>query len=194
MQKNNPPSQAISLNAPARARLFFALWPEAACRNQLSATGRKLAMVCGGRLMRTETLHMTLLFIGPVDRSLIPLLETAASGLRFSSFEFGLDRLACWRHNRIAYAAPEVAPEALRHLATQLRAAVDATGIGVDRKPFVPHVTLLRNIERNFIAQTISPLNWTVSSVALVESVSTGHGVQYRKLHTWDADQHDQLR
>ncbi len=137
--------------------------------------------------MRTETLHMTLLFIGSVDRSLIPLLETAASGLRFSSFEVELDRLACWRHNRIAYAAPEVPPEVLRHLASQLRAAVDATGIGFDRKPFVPHVTLLRNIERNFMAQTIPPQNWAVSSVALVESVSTGHGVQYRKLHTWEA-------
>lgn len=188
MEQNNPLSQAISLNTPARARLFFALWPEAACRNQLAASGRKLASVCGGRLMRTDTLHMTLLFIGSVDRSLIPLLETAASGLRFSAFEFGLDRLACWRHNRIAYAAPARVPEALTQLASQLRVAVDAAGIDFDRKPFVPHVTLLRNIERSFTTQAMPPLNWPVSSIDLVESVPTGRGATYRNLGTWKAN------
>ena len=49
------------------ARVFFALWPTAAERGQLSVWQAPLKRLCGGRAMRGETLHNTLVFIGDVD-------------------------------------------------------------------------------------------------------------------------------
>lgn len=185
MAKNNPLSPLNGPNLRTPARLFFAVWPEASCRHRLAATARNLTSVCGGRQMFTGNLHMTLLFIGAIDRSLIPALEAAASGLRVPSFEIALDRLDCFGHHRIACAAPGRVPEALSMLASQLREAVAATGIGFDRKPFVPHVTLLRNIDRSFAARTMPALAWHIGSFALVESIATERGVRYRTLETW---------
>ena len=51
----------------ATARVFFALWPTAAERAQLAAWQAPLKRLCGGRAMRGETLHNTLVFIGDVD-------------------------------------------------------------------------------------------------------------------------------
>jgi len=185
MATNNPLS---SLNGPTRrrpARLFFAVWPETSCRRRLAANARNLSAICGGRLIFTGNLHMTLLFIGAVDRSLIPALEAAAAGLRVPSFELALDRLGCLGHHRIACAAPGRVPQALTCLVSQLREAVAATGISFDRKPFVPHVTLLRNIERSFAARTMPALTWRIGSFALVESIATERGVRYQTLGLW---------
>lgn len=131
---------------------------------------------------------MTLLFLGPVERGRIPALEAASAELRFTNFALEMEHLACWRHNKIAYAAPRETPEALAHLVARLAGTAEAAGIGFDRKPFMPHVTLLRNIERNFDAQTISPLRWSVGSFSLVESMLTAYGARYRILRTWGAN------
>lgn len=185
MATNNPLSPLNRPNHRTPARLFFAVWPEASCRRRLAATARNLSAICGGRLVFTGNLHMTLMFIGAIDRSLIPALEGAAAALRVAPFELALDRLDCLGHHRIACAVPGAVPEALSLLASQLREAVAATGIGFDRKPFVPHVTLLRNIERSFSARTMPALAWRIGSFALVESIATGRGVRYQTLGTW---------
>ena len=48
------------------ARVFFALWPKAAESGRLVAWQTPLKRLCGGRAMRGETLHTTLVFIGDV--------------------------------------------------------------------------------------------------------------------------------
>jgi 2'-5' RNA ligase len=47
--------------------VFFALWPTVAERDALAAWQAPLKRLCGGRAMRGETLHNTLVFIGDVD-------------------------------------------------------------------------------------------------------------------------------
>jgi len=49
------------------ARVFFALWPKPAESKHLAAWQAPLERLCGGRAMRSETLHNTLVFIGDVD-------------------------------------------------------------------------------------------------------------------------------
>ena len=58
-------------------RLFFALWPSPPLAASLAGWAQQARLTCGGRAMRTETLHLTLAFLGPVDAALADELAAA---------------------------------------------------------------------------------------------------------------------
>lgn len=167
------------------AKVFFALWPSPALRRSLHALALQYQKRYGGRAMRAEDLHLTLLFLGLLERPRLPLLQQMVDAFELTAFSFSLQQIACWRHNRIAFAAPfeEVMP--LQRLSENLRILVDNTGIGFDRRPFTPHVTLLRRMVATVDPQPIQVPDWRVEAFSLVESLADGEGVRYRDLQTW---------
>lgn len=167
------------------ARVFFALWPAQGIRNALHAHALQYQKHCGGRCMRVETLHMTLLFVGAVRRERLPELMHAAGKVRSTSFDIKLAQCACWKHNRIAYAAPLQPVDALAKLVSDLRRQVGAAGFSFDEHGFKPHVTLLRNVEHLVEPQMFPAVSWPVVSFDLVESTLTERGAQYQVLATW---------
>lgn len=168
-----------------KARLFFALWPAPALRRQLHTLAMQMQKETGGRAMRVETLHMTLLFLGEVPLAHIAQLEQAADAVEFEAFAFALEQLACWRHNHILYAAPAQAVAPLQALAQQLRAAADRAGIDYDKRGFTPHVTLLRKVQHPAEPRALVLPTWQVQEFALVESLPTDAGIRYRSLGSW---------
>ena len=57
-----------------------------------------------------------------------------------------------------------------------------------DRRPYVPHITLLRNA-RQAPAEDRSPeVSWPVESFALMESAPRERGREYRILRSWPLD------
>jgi 2'-5' RNA ligase len=177
----------MRINKPdaGNARLFFALWPSPEVQRSLRNIALQHLGECGGRPMRANTLHMTLLFMGAVKRLQIVELMHAAEKVSPSPFAFKLQQVACWPRNHIGYAAPRNEVEELAWLARLLRQEVEHAGFRFDRKDFVPHVTLLRDIVHPVDPRLIDPIEWQVSEFALVESVLTEHGVRYQKLATW---------
>lgn len=167
------------------ARLFFALWPDDAVLRELVSMVEQGRESCGGRAMRAETLHMTLLFLGSVPREQIVQAIEAAASVSAPAFTLKLQRIACWKHNRIAYAAPAERNDALIGLSNALRHAVEQAGLSFDRKVFAPHVTLLRNIDRCVDEQPVGPLRWRIGAFVLVESVPDEGRVRYQKLGSW---------
>jgi 2'-5' RNA ligase len=135
--------------------------------------------------MRANTLHMTLLFMGAVKRLQIVDLMHAAEKVVLSPFAFRLQQFSCWPRNHIGYAAPRNEEEELAWLARLLRQEVEQAGFSFDRKAFVPHVTLLRDIVHPVAPCLISSIEWQVSEFALVESTLTEHGVRYQTLAIW---------
>ena len=168
-----------------KARLFFALWPAADLRDRLHAEAQACSKQQGGRAMQQETLHMTLLFLGDVQRERIPQLVQQVDKVECEPFAFQLGALQCWRHNRIAYAGLEQDVRPLHRLAAQLQEASDAAGIAYDRRAFTPHVTLVRKLEKPFDAARIELPRWQVSGFALVESSLQAEGPRYRDLCAW---------
>lgn len=168
-----------------KAKVFFALWPSPALRRSLRALAMQYQKQHGGRAMRAEDLHLTLLFLGLLDRARIPMLQQMVDAFECSAFSFSLQQIACWRHNRIAYAAPceEVMP--LQCLADNLRMLADNAGVGFDHRPFTPHVTLLRRMIVAADPQPIKVPAWRVEAFSLVESLADGQGVRYRSLQSW---------
>lgn len=170
------------------ARLFFALWPGAKVRHALDQAGNKLHAACGGRRMRAPNLHFTLVFLGNVALARLDELHAVAGCVSGASFSMTLDRLGWWRHNRVAWAAPQETPEALQDLVTQLQEGLRNAGFAFDDRPvFVPHVTLLRNVRCNEVEMPpLTPLKWAADAFVLVKSVTTDAGAAYEVIGRWD--------
>jgi 2'-5' RNA ligase len=58
-------------------RLFYALWPDTPLANTLSTWATQAQPHSRGRAMRTETLHMTLAFLGSVEKEIADELIAA---------------------------------------------------------------------------------------------------------------------
>lgn len=145
--------------------------------------------LCGGRVMRAETLHMTMLFLGEVAAERLPELKRLAASVRVVAFSLKLNQFAGWRHNAIGYAAPTEAPAALMALSTQLRESLLQAGFGFDRKALKPHVTLLRKMESMPLSQAIAVPEWAAHEFVLVQSVLDAQGARYEIVGRWPLNQ-----
>lgn len=168
-------------------RLFFALWPNAKVRRALDQAGRKLHAACGGRRMQAPNVHLTLVFLGNVAVARLDELRAVAGRVSGPSFSMMLDRLGWWRHNRVAWAAPQETPEALQGLVSQLQDGLRNAGIDFDDRPiFAPHITLLRNARCNEVEMPpLAPLEWTADEFVLVKSATTDAGAAYEVIGRW---------
>ena len=164
-------------------RVFFALWPEAAGQRQLSAWQAPLKRLCGGRAMRGETLHNTLIFVGNIELYGLELLQLAAQEVSGEGFELCFDEARYWGHNHIVYAAPRDVPQQLLHLADALGQRLIAHRFKFDRREYKPHVTLLRNAHwSDAQLPAMRPVCWQIRDFALMQSVPHDGLMDYRVL------------
>jgi RNA 2',3'-cyclic 3'-phosphodiesterase len=171
--------------AAETARLFFALWPPEELQGKLAAWARQAAG--RGRVMWRENLHLTLAFLGATDAALVPDLLAVAAGVRFDPVRLPLDRAGYWQHNRIIWCGASEDPPALTALVGDLRARLDAAGIGYDPKPFVSHVTLVRDAAGLPAAVPWIPLVWEAADFALVSSTRAEGRVTYQVMRRFPA-------
>jgi 2'-5' RNA ligase len=171
--------------AGARARLFFALWPDAAVGQALGALARELARVCSGRAVPAANVHLTLAFLGELERERLAPLAALARTVRGEPFALELNRLDYWRHNRIVWAGTETCPAPLAALAAELGAGLRGLGIAIEERPYVPHITLVRDARRAPPPGRAPGIRWPVRAFALVESVPRGHARAYEVLESW---------
>ncbi|PND33545.1 RNA 2',3'-cyclic phosphodiesterase [Achromobacter pulmonis] len=162
-------------------RLFYALWPSPPLAGSLAAWAEHARPHCGGRLMRTETLHLTLAFLGPVDAALADELIAATPERRLAPAAIELDRYGVFARQRILWAGPGDTPPALQAAHDGLWQWLAGFGLGAPQHPFRPHVTLLRNIEHpQPPAEAPAPLRWRYDRMVLVASESLTGGSRYR--------------
>lgn len=166
-------------------RVFFALWPNQQIQQELHTIARQLKPQCQGRVMRSETLHMTLQFIGNIQHSQLAKIISAADKVSAQSFSMQLTKTAYWKHNRIAYATLTSDAPLLDDLVLQLKIALREEDVAYADQKFSPHVTLLRNAEQKSQIQEFPPITWQVGSFVLVESVLSEQGVQYKIIKEW---------
>lgn len=168
---------------PATARVFFALWPTAAEQAQLTAWQLQLKPLCGGRVMRDQTLHATLIFIGSVASGRLEALQQAAREVCAEDFELRLDQARYWGHNHIVYAAPSDTPQPLVQLVDTLAQHLEAHGFKFDRRDYRPHVTLVRKARCNDATlPAMPPANWQIHDFALMQSTQWDGLPEYRVL------------
>ena len=124
------------------------MWPDEPARRELGRWAGSVHRLCTGRRTPTENLHITLAFLGQVDAGQFDAIVAAARGVQARRFPLRLDEPGYWTHNHVAWLGAAQAPEELNTMVADLRAALVRSGVGFDPKPFVPHVTLVRNALR----------------------------------------------
>jgi 2'-5' RNA ligase len=170
---------------PEALRCFVALWPNESACWALDAIASALRQRWPqARQMRAENLHLTLAFIGALPADTVRALQPRIDALPIVPFDWTLDLLGSFGAARVLWigGAPNAA---LSALAAEVRSCLDANAIAYDRKPFVPHVTLLRNLPRDastdaaIRAAAIAPIRWSVVAPRLVVSTTSPAGVRY---------------
>lgn len=181
MPAGRAPEQRLTQDA---LRWFFAAWPDAATQRELGRWAQAAGRECGGRATRRENIHLTLVFLGNVAAARLDELKTAAAGIAGGCCELAVDRLGYWPHNRIVWAGTSVTPPSLESLAATLTQALATAGFAFDRRPYVPHVTLVRKARRapSFAPR---PLLWRVEEFALVRSGRDDRGSRYEVAERW---------
>lgn len=128
---------------------------------------------------------MTLVFIGAVSPEQLDRLIAIAERIRSEPFEMSIDRLGYWPHNRIAWAGSSAVPSRQRRLYDSLTDSLLAAGFQLDKRPFVPHITLVRKARCNELPTLEQPIRWPVTEFALVESLPQPDEKQYLSLSCW---------
>lgn len=166
-------------------RCFVALWPDDATRERLAAVAREQQRrFPRARAMRADNLHLTLAFIGELDEARAAKVAAALEALSFDSFGWTLDAVGAFERARVLWAAgPDCAP--LAALAQRARALLDELRVRYDRKPFVAHVTLLRDLTRDEARRAAAliapPVAWRADRPQLLQSVQREGRLRYER-------------
>ena len=174
------------MGAEPRQRIFFALWPDDTVRRQIVDQFRHTPQSkTSARLMRKHNLHITLHFIGNVDAEQRDCMHQAAQQVRGEPFQLCLDRYGHFYRAKVFWLGSEQVPQALHDLHTALGEALQPCGYQIERRPFAPHVTLLRKLARPGEMVKPDPIRWSVNEFVMVESVPVEGGVDYRVIERY---------
>lgn len=166
-------------------RLFFAAWPEPNVQHALHELGQRVQRESGGKVVAAGNLHLTFAFLGDVERYRLPQIEAAAGRVSGTSCELIVNRVGYWRHNRILWAGLEHSPDALRQVVGNLSSELRDIGFQPDERPYVAHVTLLRNARRGPGQSMFRGISWPVHDLALIASVPVEGKRAYKVLRRW---------
>lgn len=165
-------------------RLFVAIRPPEDIRDLLIDA---MAEDSDFRWQSDEQLHLTLRFIGEVDRPLAEDVAAALGTVRFPRFSLRLAGLGSFdrRSGGALWAGVDPAAEVTR-LAAKVERACQAAGLDPEHRAFRPHITLARwsgkrsREARDFLAdRTITSPWFAVEHFTLFQSHLSRHGARY---------------
>jgi len=124
-------------------RLFVAIRPPAAVRGHLLAL---MGGVAGARWQSEDQLHLTLRFIGEVDRHRAADVDAALAGIVHPSFEACVEGVGSFERRGAPAAlwAGVAPPDPFKTLHKKVDQAIVRAGLEPERRAYVPHITLAR--------------------------------------------------
>lgn len=123
-------------------RLFVAIRPPPAIRSFLIGT---MGGVRGARWQSDGQIHLTLRFIGEVDRHLAEDVHAALGAIRHPAFEAAVEGVGTFERPGEAVIWAGVVPrEPLEALRRKIEQALVRVGIEPDRRAYLPHITVAR--------------------------------------------------
>ena len=166
-------------------RLFVAIRPPAAIRAILLGA---MGGISGARWQNEDQLHLTLRFIGDVDRHGAGDVHAALGTIHQPRFDIALNGIGAfdrrgWPDAVWAGVAPH---EPLKALHKKVDAALTRVGVAPDQRAFLPHITLAR-LKRgsgtvgNLLESSggLTSPSFPVDHIALYESTLTPDGAVY---------------
>lgn len=167
-------------------RLFVAIRPPEAVRDLLidAMEGADL------KWQDEAQLHLTLRFIGEVERPLANDLAAALGAVRFPEFPLAIDGVGRFDHGRRGALWAGVEPKhQLKALAAKVERACQSAGLAPERRAYHPHVTLARWSGGKPVLDTwlgrhsgLSSDSWEVTGFTLFESHLGHAGAHYEAI------------
>lgn len=166
-----------------KMRLFFGLGTESE-RPALYRWQRRLAL--SGKPVDPDNFHITLVFLGMVDKALLPALCARAGTIRVPAFNLCLDQPGWFAKPRVAWLAPSQYPPELLQLVETLTILAENLELPTERRRYHAHVTLYRKVPPvPDMALAGHAVTLQVNTFTLYESCSTPQGVRYVPLASW---------
>jgi 2'-5' RNA ligase len=190
--------------APETWRLFVAVFPPAQVQRRVHETARPLAESLSPKAVawtRLEQIHLTLNFLGNVERAkveaLAPALDSACQ--RSGSHILQARELGCFpnaKRPQVLWAGLTGAIPALADLKRALDGDLNKIGFAPETRPFHPHLTIgrvkwLKPNDRQHIAEFLEERrekefgSWTVTRVDLMRSILSSAGAEYTTLQSF---------
>ena len=169
-------------------RIFFALWPDDATRNQLRKTAAEIPLPACANSVPPHNLHLTLHFIGNVSVQQMRCLQQQARQVKTGIIELTIDSAGCFRQSRVAWLGCRKIPNTLTGLHQKLGHALGKFGFQPETRPYNPHVTVARKIGRLPEFASFEPIRWSVREFTLINSRSTSEGVKYEVVETFELE------
>lgn len=188
-------------------RLFFALLPDEPTREALARRALQVQRRCGGRRLPTESLHLTLAFLGQVPTDRLPMLAAMTTAYSVPPGTLSFARFGAFGRRRIVWCGigdgtgvgngrseDDVAAAhdacGLTDLLALQRGLIDRVmlaGVPIKEEPFRPHVSLLRDAAPADLGGVVaslpfSALDWAYSRIVLMASEPTGGRHRYVEL------------
>ena len=175
-------------------RLFVAIRPPDRIRDLLLAA---MGGISGARWQEDDQLHLTLRFIGDVDRHRARDVHAALGAVHHPRFEIALDGIGLFdRRGQPGTIWAGLAPqEPLRTLHKKIDQAMVRVGIEREQRAYLPHITLARlkrssGTVRDLLEQSggLTSPPFFVDRFSLFESQLTPDGAVYTIIETYALD------
>ena len=175
-------------------RLFVAIRPPEPVRSLLRAA---MGGVSGARWQTDDQIHLTLRFLGEVDRHQAVDVLAALGAIHHPRFDIAINGLGTFeRRGQPETVWAGVAPhQPLKTLHKKVDQAMTRVGIEPDQRAYLPHITLARlkrgsGPVRNLLEQSggLKSEPFLVDRFALYESQLTPDGAVYSVVETYSLD------
>jgi 2'-5' RNA ligase len=168
-------------------RLFVAIRPPETVREQLLELMEGMP---GMRWQHDDQLHLTLRFIGEVERPVAEDLTAALRHVHFDRFSIALDGVGKFEKHRNGALWAGVHPkDQLKALHAKVERACQSAGLEPERRAYHPHITLARwkgkaqrldaYLERH---SGLSSVPWEAQEFILYESHLGREGAHYEAI------------
>ena len=144
-------------------RLFVALRPPKPMRERLLGL---MGGVASARWQRDDQLHLTLRFVGEVDRHRASDIVAALGAVHHPRFPLALDGVGQFdRKGRIDALWVGITPhDAVKALRLKVEQALARVGVAPEGRAFLPHITIARFSRSAGALSALMPEGWTVRS------------------------------
>jgi len=155
---------------------------------------RELSLPDSNARIPTANFHVTLCFNGKTSQQQLCELESAVQELtqelsqehKMAPFSLHFNEFGYFTKPGIAFIGCNNVPDPLMELNQQLERISRQQGLSIERRPYVPHISLFRRLTTPPPSPVMEP-NFTLeaTSFTLFESVTQKEGVRYQSIFEW---------
>jgi 2'-5' RNA ligase len=180
-----------------KIRCFIAIELSREIRQFLEQIENKLKQsIIGIKWVRPENIHLTLKFLGHIDKKVIGGVKKIISQIahEYKSFTIRLSVPGAFpnpEYPRVIWIGIDIGVEECTSLAQHLEEKLVSLGIEKESRPFHPHLTLARIkllkdkslVKDAFTALKIPQIEMAVSKITLFQSILSSEGATYTILY-----------